>query len=135
MTKQMTERERNYQELKDMLLNLKAQADLKVLMSDDVDCSFAYIITERDTVLSISPDHFWGYRVTYKYKPSRQHGQGAACATPGGEDRIEYINTPEELEALERSGINFADELGASHYPNATVFLNGLWNRNQLVEL
>lgn len=138
MAKQMTRTQRkqeNYQELKDMLYNLKSQANLTILMSDDINFIYAYIITERDTVLSVSTYRFGGYHVSYKYKPSQWNGSGCICYTPDGKESIGYINTIEELEALERSGIAFANRLGATHYRSSKEFLDKLWNRDKLIEL
>lgn len=138
MAKQMTRTERKqetYKELKDMLYNLKSQANLTILMNDSIDFIYAHIITERDTIISVSAYHFGGYRVSYKYKPSGRNGTGCICSTPDGKEVVGYINTVEELNALESSGIAFANRLGATHYKNSEEFLDKLWNRDNLIEL
>lgn len=118
-----------------MLYNLKSQANLMILMSDSIDFIYAYIITENDKVISVSAYPFGGYHASYKYKPSKQNGSGCICYTPDGEEVVDYINTIDELEALERSGIAFANKLGATHYKNSEEFLDKLYNRYELIEL
>lgn len=138
MTKQMTRKQRKqetYQELKDMLYNLKSQANLMILINDSIDFIYAYIITERDKVICVSSYRFGGYHVSYKYNPSGRNGTGCMCYTPDGKEVVGYINTVEELKALESSGIAFANRLGATHYKNSEEFLNKLWNRDNLIEL
>jgi hypothetical protein len=92
--------------------------------------TFGYVITPRDNVLVVNSGDFGGVHFTFAYIPCCKNGSGCSC----NDDSYYGINR-EELEKLEKDGLNFAKSLKAKLYENSREWYESSYWKNQLVRL
>ena len=125
----MTRSEERYNDFLEVLKEIKGYG-LRVFVNNSPDFAYGYTITEKDNVLYIQLDYFYGYKFSLKYIPSKYNGNGCSC----NDEPITEISKA-ILDQLELDGLAFARKLGVKLYKSSEAFFNQVWNRKNLIEV
>ena len=92
--------------------------------------TFGYVITPNDNVLVVNRGDYGGVHFTFAYIPSKETGSGCSCC-----DDPQYEVSLNDLERLERNGLEFAKKLRAKLYSTSDQWLKGCYWKKRLQEV
>ena len=105
-------RKANEQKIKNIEKVLNAAKEQGALMTiitreNSIGGCWGWILTKNKNLLYVQNDYFGGVSFSLQYTPSRENGSGCGA----GEERQDPNNI--NIDAIEKSGLNFAHRLGA----------------------
>lgn len=92
------------------------------------ECTFGYITNGSD-VLYIQSDYFWGWNLSFVYKPSKENGSGRRCCSNLSNVDLEIIEKAFKVEN------RLANDYQAKKYKNSQEWHDSYYNKDSLIEI